>query len=126
MPDQNEPSPPIAPAWDLHNRPEAQERLAAECPRVLAELRQASEQEQLAFLLDTREVHHRLFEPLTSAGEEEMAGTYRGEPGTILAERRAVITYPDTPGLKEYDVTMHPRDVARSMDNLNVLIETTW
>jgi hypothetical protein len=39
-------------------------------------------------LADPRHLHRELFAPFAPPGHDEYAGTYRGTPGTALADRR--------------------------------------
>lgn len=68
------------PDYDLWLGPQCE----AECVAIQSDSAAAAEQ----FLRDTREVHARLYKPLTPSTHPEYAGTYRGTTGTSLEARR--------------------------------------
>jgi fido (protein-threonine AMPylation protein) len=75
--------------WAPHELPIYDETLETGCAAAMQYLANASSQERLAFVIDPRKVHERLYAALTPESHPEYAGTYRGTPGTPLAGRRS-------------------------------------
>lgn len=81
------------PSWTARAVERIQDAQAAEFTTVWVALLASSAEEQLGFLVDTREVHRRLFSRFAPPGFEVYAGHYRGEPVDVLEKRNAVIRY---------------------------------
>jgi fido (protein-threonine AMPylation protein) len=81
--------------WLPHEQATYDEVLELKCGAELQRLARASSQERLAFICDTREVHHRLYSALAPVEHPEYAGTYRGTPGTTLEGRRSGVLRED-------------------------------
>jgi fido (protein-threonine AMPylation protein) len=86
---------------------------------VWRELKSSCRSNQIDFLVDTRKIHHRLFQCRVPVDFEVYAGHYRGEDYPALAMRRASITYhrPLT-GLDKYVSFIEPQFVAPEMATL--------
>jgi len=115
-----------APRWDARSRPGAYLLLAQSCANVLSELLSASRAERVAFLIDTRSVHRRIFLQLTPDGFDVYAGTYRGEPSTPLERRFAVIRHRSSRRPFRQVRLVHPARVATQMDWLAGYITETF
>ena len=115
-----------SPPWKIKEHARAAAHLGKAAPEMVEILRASSEGAQLAFLLDTRQVHRELFMPLTPEGYEAYAGTYRGEVGSILEHRKAAIHYKNVEGLKERYPALNPAEVIPYMATLGEFIRETF
>jgi len=116
----------LGPRWNLKERPNATLILANGYAAVLPKLIASSRTSKIAFLTDTRRIHKRIFHRLTPDGFEEYAGTYRGEPGTSLERRFALIRYRTAEGFMAETRLVHPSRVASEMDRLATYIAETF
>jgi fido (protein-threonine AMPylation protein) len=79
------------PKWDIRANPSNNEATNNRLNSCWEKLRDGEFSEKLAFLTDTRRIHHIIFRPCTPPGFEAYAGTYRGTVSTPLEDRRAVL-----------------------------------
>ena len=113
--------------WTIQSQPGAPALLPGRCEAVLEALRAGDEAERLALLLDPRPLHRALFGDLAPHGLPEAAGTWRGTPGTPLAEApRAVFVARTAPGLRRRDLCVPADEVAPRMTALAQQTATTW
>jgi fido (protein-threonine AMPylation protein) len=109
-----------APAqWQAHDAAEYNRDMTAKCTTLLGEIVSDPARRQ-AILADPRELHRELFAPFTPPGHSDYAGTYRGAPGSALADRRMSSESQLEPGV-QYEFCP-PGEVAQRM---GVVLEHT-
>ena len=88
------------PSWtpdDLHWDPEDHFEFAAKMPALaaqeLARILAAPADEKRAFLLDPRCVHRKLHQAFVTAGQESLAGSYRGSDQDLLRAYEVAIDF---------------------------------
>src|SRR6266436_3131678 len=75
------------PRWQAHTSKDYDAKLGAQCAALSLEIVANSARRQ-GIIADPRELHAELFSQFTPPDHPEYAGTYRGTPGTALAERK--------------------------------------
>lgn len=75
------------PRWQAHTSKDYDAKLGAQCAALSLEIVTNSVRRQ-GIIADPRALHAELFSQFTPSDHPEYAGTYRGTPGTALAERR--------------------------------------
>jgi fido (protein-threonine AMPylation protein) len=75
------------PRWQAHTSKDYDAKLGAQCAALSLEIVANSARRQ-GIIADPRRLHAELFSQFTPSDHPEYAGTYRGTPGTALAERR--------------------------------------
>ena len=75
------------PQWQAHDAADYNRDMTARCATLLGEIVSDPARRQ-TILADPRDLHRELFAPFTPPGHSEYAGTYRGAPGSTLADRR--------------------------------------
>jgi fido (protein-threonine AMPylation protein) len=79
--------PPSPPMWQAHNSADYDATMTERCSDLLAKI--VSDQAcRQAILSDPRDLHCELFASFAPQKHDEYAGSYRGTPGTSLADRR--------------------------------------
>jgi fido (protein-threonine AMPylation protein) len=76
-----------APRWQAHTAKDYDAKLSAQCAALSSEIVSNSARRQ-RIIADPRELHAELFSQFTPPDHPEYVGTYRGTPGTTLADRR--------------------------------------
>ena len=109
--------PKEAPGWQAHTASGYDGAMTARCDRLLAEI-VADPGRRQAILADPRDLHRELFAGFTPASHPEYAGTYRGTPGTPLADVRRGAGSEIDPGV-EYEFCP-PGEVPSRMTELRV------
>lgn len=107
--------PKKAPEWQAHAARGYDGAMTARCDQLLADI-VADSGHRKAILADPRDLHRELFVDFTPAGYPEYAGTYRGTPNTVLADRTASAESQIDPG-EEYEFCK-PGEVALRMTEL--------
>lgn len=101
--------------------------LAARSIATADALAASPQTEQLALLCDSRPLHLALFAGLAPADWPDAAGTWRGTPGTSLADApRAVFLARRLPGLRARDLCLPAGEVATAMDALAQDLRQIW
>jgi hypothetical protein len=114
-------------SWNLQAEAEARAGLGPASAAALADLQRLPPDAQCAALIDTRPLHRRLFAGLAPPGLPQAAGTYRGTPGTALADApRAVFLAVRRPGLRQRDPCPPAAAVPAAMDALGARIGAIW
>lgn len=106
-------SPP--PSWQAHLAAEYDAVMTARCSVLLAEIL-SDPARRRAIIADPRDLHRELFASFTPPGHAEYAGSYRGTPGTTLANRRMSAASQIEPD-GEYEFCL-PTQVPARMDQL--------
>lgn len=75
------------PPWQAHDAANYDRDMATRCTALLGEI-VSNPVRRRDVLADPRNLHRELFAPFAPQGHSEYAGTYRGTPGTALADRR--------------------------------------
>jgi len=78
---------PAPPEWHPHDDPNYDSILSTACALEWDRLRTGTSCDRLAFIVDPRDVHKKLYTPLAPPSYKEYAGTFRGTPGTSLVAR---------------------------------------
>jgi hypothetical protein len=82
---------------------------------------------RLALICDSRPLHLALFGGLAPPGWPDAAGTWRGTPGTSVADApRAVFLARRLPGLRGRDLCLPAADVAAAMEDLTARLRDLW
>lgn len=101
--------------------------MEARAQDALARLRAAGAPERLAALQDPRPLHRALFADLAPPDMPEAAGTWRGTPGTGLAQmRRAVFVARAGEGIRRRHLCHPPDEVAAAMAALAGRLGELW
>lgn len=79
--------PSSPPTWQAHNSADYDATMTERCSALLAKI-VADPASRQAILSDPRNLHRELFSPFAPPKHGEYAGSYRGTPGTSLADRR--------------------------------------
>lgn len=77
----------LPPAWQAHHATDYDSAMTARCIALLAQII-SDPARRRDILADPRNLHHELLASFAPPGHDEYAGTYRGTPGTSLANRR--------------------------------------
>jgi hypothetical protein len=77
----------LPPAWQAHHATDYDSAMTARCTALLAQII-SDPARRRDILADPRNLHHELLASFAPPGHDEYAGTYRGTPGTSLANRR--------------------------------------
>jgi len=101
--------------WQAHTARNYDGDMTARCRQLLAEIIADSDRRQ-AILTDPRDLHRELFAAFAPPAHGDYAGTFRGTPGTTLADRRMSSESQIEPGV-EYEFTL-PREVPGRMTTL--------
>jgi len=97
--------------------------LAVRCAALAADLAALPPPTRRARLIDTRPLHRHLFGDLAP----EVAGLYRGTPGTVVeGAARAVFLARRRPGLRVRDPCAEPQAVSPAMATLGDRIGALW
>lgn len=75
------------PRWQAHSASDYDRVMGARCGELLTKIVADADRRQ-AILADPRDLHRELFAPFAPSTHTDYAGTYRGTPGTALADRR--------------------------------------
>ncbi|WP_246738521.1 tetratricopeptide repeat protein [Bradyrhizobium sp. CCBAU 051011] len=75
------------PRWQAHSASNYDRVMGARCGELLTKIVADADRRQ-AILADPRDLHRKLFAPFAPSTHTDYAGTYRGTPGTALADRR--------------------------------------
>ena len=75
------------PTWQAHHVANYDSTMIARCAALLGKINSDAVLRR-EILADPRHLHRELFGPFAPPGHDEYAGTYRGTPGTALADRR--------------------------------------
>jgi hypothetical protein len=75
------------PRWKAHSASDYDRVMGARCGELLTKIVADADRRQ-AILADPRDLHRELFAPFAPSTHTDYAGTYRGTPGTALADRR--------------------------------------
>ena len=75
------------PRWQAHTASDYDSVMTARCGELLTEIVADAGRRQV-ILADPRDLHRELFAPFAPTAHADYAGTYRGTPGTAVAERR--------------------------------------
>jgi hypothetical protein len=79
--------PTTTPRWQAHSASDYDRVMGARCGELLTKIVADADRRQ-AILADPRDLHRELFAPFAPSTHTDYAGTYRGTPGTALADRR--------------------------------------
>ncbi len=101
--------------WQAHTASNYDSDMAARCHQLLTEIIADSDRRR-AILTDPRDLHRELFVPFAPPAHADYAGTYRGTPGTTLADRRMSSESQLEPGV-EYEFAL-PGEVPGRMTTL--------
>jgi hypothetical protein len=77
----------LPPTWQAHHAANYDSAMTARCTALLAQII-SDPARRRDILADPRNLHRELFASFAPPGNDEYAGTYRGTPGTALANRR--------------------------------------
>lgn len=103
------------PPWQAHSASNYDRTMIQRCSTLLDEI-VADPTRRRGLLADPRILHQELFSSFVPHGHPEYAGTYRGTPGTTLADRRiSSESQFETDGVYEF---CGPGEVAGRMENL--------
>lgn len=95
--------------------------------QVAQELAAMTEARQLALFCDSRPLHLALFAGLAPADWPDAAGTWRGTPGSRLANApRAVFLARKIPGLRTRDLCLPAAEVSDAMQDLARRLHSLW
>ncbi|CAH1664244.1 Fido domain-containing protein [Chelatococcus asaccharovorans] len=100
------------PQWQAHDAADYNRDMTDRCTKLLGEIVSDPARRQ-AILADPRDLHRELFAPFTPPGHSEYAGTYRGAPGSTLADRRMSSESQLEPGV-QYEFCL-PGEVVQRM-----------
>ncbi len=103
------------PKWQAHTADNYDSTMAARCSQLLVEI-VADLSRRRAILADPRQLHSELFASFAPPDHAIYAGTYRGAPGTVLANRRISAESQLEPG-GEYEFCL-PGEVQPRMTEL--------
>lgn len=101
--------------------------LGPRCAQAAEDLGALSVAAQLSRICDSRPLHLALFGGFSPPEWPDAAGTWRGTPGTTLANAaRAVFVARRLPGLRPRDLCLPAAQVPAAMDDLALRLQHLW